>query len=360
MNKQKVVFCEIAWMKEYKGINENDIPRNGGSFVNENNDCCESTNFIDLYHKCYGFIENKGNSLHIERLNPGYKNKNVIEGVTVIWVATDGISCKIVGWYKNAKMYRYTQETEAPIRDYNYLVYNFEADSKDCYLIPENQRDFVVPRASKNGKGRGMGQSSIWYAESGYAQNEFIPRVLDYIENYKGKFIDVEIKQNDLEKVAKDTNLSVDELLDKFDEYFEKNPLESITYANLAIKKEYSFRTVYKKACGLEYLGVYDEAIEEYKKALFEEKDNVYCLKGIMDCYYYTERFFLAIESGKRLLDLLEDSEFKYEVMVDLIYFYICNSQKEDAIRAIRDYEKLNTSYEYDRINNFKELLGIK
>ena len=72
-------------------------------------------------------------------------------------------------------MYRYTKQTDAPVRDFEYLVYNFEADSKDCYLISENQRKFGVLRAPKNGKGRGMGQRSIWYAESEYAQDELIP-----------------------------------------------------------------------------------------------------------------------------------------------------------------------------------------
>lgn len=358
MNKQKVIFCNIAWMKEYKGIKDNDIPRNGGSFVKENNDACEGTNFLDLNHKCYGFVENRGNSLHIERLDPKYANKDIVEGVTVVWVATDSISCKIVGWYKNATMYRNTEQTIAPVMGYDYLEYNFKADAKDCYLIPESDRDFVVPRASKNGKGKGLGQSSIWYAESAYAQNEFIPQVLDYIENYKGRFVDVEIKKSDLEKIAEDTGLSVDELIDKLEGYH-KRPVEAIGYINLAIKKERSFRTLYERGCYLDYLGAYDEAIEQYKKALYEDKNNVDCLCALMNCCFYTERFFLAIEYGKKLLDLLEDGEFKYEIMVDLIELYALDFQDDKAIRGIREYEKLNTGYCKDRIDNIKEALGI-
>ena len=78
MKNEKVIFCNIAWMKEYKGITVDDIPKNGGSFVKENNDCCECTNFLDLNHKCYGFIQNKGNSLHIERLDQKYANNHGI------------------------------------------------------------------------------------------------------------------------------------------------------------------------------------------------------------------------------------------------------------------------------------------
>lgn len=358
MKNEKVIFCNIAWMKEYKGITVDDIPKNGGSFVKENNDCCECTNFLDLNHKCYGFIQNKGNSLHIERLDPKYKNKDIVKGVTVVWVATDSISCKIVGWYKNATMYRNFEETIAPVMGYDYLVYNFKADAKDCYLIPESDRKFVVPRASKNGKGKGLGQSSIWYAESSYAQNEFIPKVLDYIENYKGRFVDVEIKKSDLEKIAEDKGLDIDQLIDKLEGYH-KRPVEAIGYINLAIKKEHSFRTLYERGCYLDYLGAYDEAIEQYKKALDEDNDNVDCLYALMNCYFYTERFSVAIEYGQKLLGLLEDSEFKYEVMVNLIDLYLLEYQDDKAIIAIHEYEKLNTEYCKDRIDNVKKNLGI-
>lgn len=32
----KVVFCNIAWMKLYSDITDNDQPKNGGAFVKEN------------------------------------------------------------------------------------------------------------------------------------------------------------------------------------------------------------------------------------------------------------------------------------------------------------------------------------
>ena len=41
-----VVFCNIAWMKNYRGITDEDQPYNGGSFVKENNDAMERINFL--------------------------------------------------------------------------------------------------------------------------------------------------------------------------------------------------------------------------------------------------------------------------------------------------------------------------
>lgn len=358
MNKEKIIFCDIAWMKEYKGTSKDDIPRNGGKFVKENNDCCESTNFLDLNHKCYGFVENRGQTIHIEKLDGKCKNKDSIDGVTVVWVATDGISCKIVGWYKNATIYRHYKNTIAPVMNYEYLQYYIKADAKDCYLIPEGDRNFVVPRAPKKGKGKGIGQRHIWYADSSYAQNEFIPKVLAYIKNYKGRFVDVQIKKSDLEKTAKDTGLSVDKLIEKLYGYH-KRPVEAIKYINLAIKKERSFKTLYERGRYLAYLGAYDEAIDQYESSLSEDEDDVDCLCELMDCYYYTERFSKAIQYAKRAVDLLKDGEFKYEIMVCLIELYVYDSQNDKAIREIRDYEKLNTGFFKDRIDSLKEELEI-
>ena len=40
-----VVFCNIAWMKNYRGITDEDQPYNGGSFVKEN-DVADLANHI--------------------------------------------------------------------------------------------------------------------------------------------------------------------------------------------------------------------------------------------------------------------------------------------------------------------------
>lgn len=42
---EKVVFCEIAWMKYYSGVSEDDQPVNGGKYVKENK---EGEKFIIL------------------------------------------------------------------------------------------------------------------------------------------------------------------------------------------------------------------------------------------------------------------------------------------------------------------------
>ena len=86
----KVVFCNIAWMKFYSGITDNDQPKNGGAFVKENNDACESFNFYPYNHYCLGYVRAPGQRLNLARVEdvPDYVNK--IDDVTVIWVASMG------------------------------------------------------------------------------------------------------------------------------------------------------------------------------------------------------------------------------------------------------------------------------
>lgn len=65
----RILFCNIAWMKEYRGNEDgNDIPVNGGSFVDETGDAHEKYNFtpVNIEGKeglyCLGFFETKSHN----------------------------------------------------------------------------------------------------------------------------------------------------------------------------------------------------------------------------------------------------------------------------------------------------------
>lgn len=81
----------------------------------------------------------------------------------MVWVATnEDKQTRIVGWYKNARVYRevrlLTFFTEESANSY----YNMEVDAKDSYLLPVEDRTFPINRASEVGKGMGFGQSNIF------------------------------------------------------------------------------------------------------------------------------------------------------------------------------------------------------
>lgn len=96
----KIIFCNIAWMKKYRGMTEDDKPVNGGKFVNETGTAYECYNFFPVNHFCYGYFQNNGQQLNLKRIDKNIGNSEVVQDVTVVWVANR----KIVGWYEKAEV----------------------------------------------------------------------------------------------------------------------------------------------------------------------------------------------------------------------------------------------------------------
>ena len=65
----RILFCNIAWMKEYRGNEDGkDTPLNGGSYVDETGDAHEKYNFTPVNMEgreglyCLGFFETKSHN----------------------------------------------------------------------------------------------------------------------------------------------------------------------------------------------------------------------------------------------------------------------------------------------------------
>lgn len=137
----------------------------------------------------HGFVEtksNKGkqNQLHIERLEGVSEDAEEADNVLVIWVAKDPARGKsyIVGWYKNATVFRnyYYDEDWCPK--------NIYANGKDCVLLPMNKRQKIVSRAGKDGYSHGLGSANVWFGKKEDPKaNEYVRNVINYIENYDGE-----------------------------------------------------------------------------------------------------------------------------------------------------------------------------
>ena len=202
----KIVFCNIAWMKEYRGNEDgNDIPINGGSYVKKTGDAHEKYNFFPVQLEdeeemyCLGFYETKShngknvNQMHIENIVGCElcKNEEAVEDVLVIYCAKHPAHnfTTVVGWYKHATVYRYYQEIEFGEGD----IQNFNAIAKanDCVLLPTGTRSKVlewkVPRKI-GGCAYGFGRANVWYArEEVEGLKDYLDRLLMQIEKYNGE-----------------------------------------------------------------------------------------------------------------------------------------------------------------------------
>ncbi len=188
----RVLYCNIAFMKEYCGITENDRPRNGSSYVGNEGDAFEKYSFFPAeggivrglvetkHHKGYKDPEAIPNQLRIENIDQRYKKEKSIDDVLVIYTATGDKGRVIVGWYESATVYRGRIDY---VIDGEKLQYNIKTVSGNAYLIPEELRDFKIP-SSGRAAGFGMGQSNIRYIRND-ADKEFTKGVIDYLEKVK-------------------------------------------------------------------------------------------------------------------------------------------------------------------------------
>lgn len=196
-----VIFCNIAYMKYYRGIiNGVDEPENGGKYVKEQKDAHESYNFdivTDKEGKNYllGFVMTNSDfgRIAIEKIIgcQALEKENFADGVTVVWCARSRRSggTRVVGWYNNATVYR---EQQCVVFQNGYEQgYNFVAEAEDCVLLPESERfryQWDFPRSGHNGYNFGFGRANVWYASGNDSRmTTFIDRILSQIDNYDGK-----------------------------------------------------------------------------------------------------------------------------------------------------------------------------
>ncbi len=179
----RIIFANIGWMTYYQGITENDKIRGGGEFANQKKH--EVHNFYDFDGRCLGFVQTpNGPTIALERIESGVPaDEPFLRKVLVVWTATNPKGGRyIVGWYKNATVFRERQILDTEVReDFDFY---FSAKTKNCVLLPPAERTFIVPRA--NEKTGFFGQSNVWYADKDDPDvKDFKRKVKAYIEDYE-------------------------------------------------------------------------------------------------------------------------------------------------------------------------------
>ena len=315
----KILFCNITYMNHYVGNIEEDIPHGGGAWVKKHKDAHEKWNFLNVNGNCYGFVMNKGDQFHIERMEGVSRQEAQAEDVTVVWCALkpteDGTQeTVIVGWYEHALVHRYYQNSfRSPFGlDRDFFV---TAKAEDCYLLPENKRSYTIGRAAVDGKGKGFGQSNVWYADSEYARENIVPEVVAYLEANKTWRIN-RIATDFLEPVDVATPLTEKEnaLADEYyddNEYVKFLPLGYRAYIHNPIADN-----AYFIAAALKELHQYEKAIEWFSKVIELEGDSWSVTSNLpylyMECAKPTE----AIATATKLLTFAEADELavKHEI----------------------------------------------
>lgn len=205
-----LLFCNIGWMEHYKGLSDSDQIQGGGSYVEEEGRGHEVCNFSEYKGRVYGYVEPVGKpenkQIKLERLGANI-NDEVLEKITVVWTATrPSGGTVIIGWYKDAKIYRNYKDFKKipPMHNENSIDgYRIKAPSKTAHLLPLDERTFEIPRQTKGS----IGTSNVWYADAPEAK-EILKNIKKLIKGkYKNK--KKRSKKTDPEKNAKVEKIAI-------------------------------------------------------------------------------------------------------------------------------------------------------
>jgi hypothetical protein len=174
---EKIIFFNTGWMDFYQGISQDKII-GGGEHVETHGWGGEMLNFKIFRNRHYGYVQVGGN-IKLDRLG-AKPMESKLENVLVVWTAREPKNggTYIVGWYKNATVFRqYQFAPKSSKRKWleDEIGYFATAKTEDCKLLPKDERVVKVPRGSQ-----GMGQRNIWYGDN---NPDFIKLVQNYINN---------------------------------------------------------------------------------------------------------------------------------------------------------------------------------
>jgi len=284
---KKILFCNLSYMKFYNEITEYDKPCNGGKYVNDNNYAHEKNNF-KVYDDdfCYGYVSgyDRGEKLDISKIDKVCsQSDDKITGVLVVFCATrPEYGRVIVGWYKDATVYRYEQDEQNK-------RFRFKTHKENAFLLDESERNFAMPSANDKKIGFGIGQKNVWY---GYS-SKYDDKALKYREdvcNY------VNSEHNYINNKYDDVKKQFENI-----ENFENNPVDiSKTEIETIVKQRvgqsgYRERllTKYKNRCALcglnNILLLRASHIKEWSKS--DNKERLDVNNGILLCTLHDSLF---------------------------------------------------------------------
>ena len=153
-----ILVCRIAWMPFYQDTGESAY--SGDRWVAAGNTPFEAVNFLSVDGFYYGYVAiPSAHNLSINNLG-ARAGDDQVEGILVLFCAPHPATkdLLLVGWYKNATVYRnwIDRPDSQPVRFVRFK-------STEATLVEEIQRGFFIPRAKDKLSIGGIGQAPIWY-----------------------------------------------------------------------------------------------------------------------------------------------------------------------------------------------------
>lgn len=174
---ESLLFVNIGWMKRYDGQSDDDPTIGNHGWLKNHKWGHEAWNFKPYRGHVYGYVPGRPSDFDLTKLGAA-KSDESVSGVTVIFIAREPRSkqTRIVGWYRNATVYKRVGNatiTRAPNVEVEYCIV---ANHADATLLPALQRPMQIPTAKVAGN---LGQSPRWYGGT----DAFRDKVRQYVNS---------------------------------------------------------------------------------------------------------------------------------------------------------------------------------
>ncbi|MBQ8698433.1 MAG: hypothetical protein IJ521_05500, partial [Schwartzia sp.] len=123
-------------------------------------------------------------------------------------------------------------------------------------------------------------------------------------------------------------------------------------------------RLCFHRSVALEKFLLYDEAAEAFKDALLkitaEKREHdleVECFGHLSWIYQLTNQYFLAWHIEERLLAIADCKEDAALALYNMMCIAINGDDTQHARKALKQYDRLNTSYYADEVNGIRKNL---
>lgn len=310
----KILYCRIGWMNNYNG-HVNDIPQGGGAY-NKTNVGHEIYNFSSYDENYYGYVQPPHkDTIKLERITKRKEDEKIqcISDVLVVWVARKpNFGQVIIGWYKNATVYRHYQYVKEEVlaeREYKYDEYSIY--SKDATLLPSDLRNKPIKE---------MGRANTWFGEDSINED-----VLKYIYDYENQ-LDIEIKK-------------INEIVEDFNGY-EKETLIKARVNQSFFRNKLLLKYKHCCLCGIDNDDLLLAShIKPWAKSDSNEKLNVY--NGLLLCSMHDKLFDLGYISFENNGNIIISNELNERNRIfSNVNEKMCIKIEEDNIPFIEYHRK--------------------
>ena len=165
-----------------------------------------------------------------------------------------------------------------------------------------------------------------------------------YIDAYHGPVSQFRHTPEELKAQAKDNGQSLEELEKLWKDA--KTSYLALKYANLAVKKAYSCKTLKLRAIALQELRCYDEEAETLRLALREEPQDMEAMRDLQFVEMWRENFALSVEVGYRRLSALDEGKEAADTVIFMVIAYLEDDKSEQAAELLSRYNVLCRKYD--------------